>query len=119
MADIVGIKNESDLRSNSFGKPFAPGFPEFSISHSGDACVLATGDKPIGIDIEKIDCKNLTIAKQVFSDKEYERTRPDTIVRFHRLRTLKESLLKAVGTGLVDDMKNVDVMSFTAIFSNS
>ena len=36
MADIVGITNESDICFNSSGKPFANGFPEFNISHSGD-----------------------------------------------------------------------------------
>ena len=41
MADIVGITNESDICFNSSGKPFANGFPEFNISHSGDVCVLA------------------------------------------------------------------------------
>ena len=70
MADIVGITNESDICFNSSGKPFANGFPEFNISHSGDVCVLAVGDGPVGIDIEKADCENLTIAENVFSDKE-------------------------------------------------
>ena len=114
MADIVGITNESDICFNSSGKPFANGFPEFNISHSGDVCVLAVGDEPVGIDIEKADCDNLTIAENVFSDKEYEWMCPDPVVRFHRLWTLKESLLKAAGTGLVDDMKSVDIFPFTA-----
>ena len=114
MADIVGITNESDICFNSSGKPFANGFPEFNISHSGDVCVLAVGDEPVGIDIEKADCENLTIAENVFSDKEYEWMCPDPVVRFHRLWTLKESLLKAAGTGLVDDMKSVDIFPFTA-----
>ena len=97
MADIVGITNESDICFNSSGKPFANGFPEFNISHSGDVCVLAVGDGQVGIDIEKADCENLTIAENVFSDKEYEWMCPDPVVRFHRLWTLKESLLKAAG----------------------
>ncbi len=49
MADIVGITNESDICFNSSGKPFANGFPEFNISHSGDVCVLAVGDGQVGI----------------------------------------------------------------------
>ncbi|MBR5089800.1 MAG: 4'-phosphopantetheinyl transferase superfamily protein [Ruminiclostridium sp.] len=114
MADIVGITNESEICFNSNGKPFAHGFPEFNISHSGDVCALVTGDKPVGIDIEKIDCKNLTIAEQVFSDKEFEWMSSDPVVRFHRLWTLKESLLKAVGTGLVDNMKSVEIIPFIA-----
>ena len=114
MTEIVGITDESEICHNSSGKPFAHGFPEFNISHSGDVCVLVTGDRPVGIDIEKADRKNLTIAEQVFSDKEYEWMSTDPVVRFHRLWTLKESLLKAVGTGLVDDMKSVDIIPFTS-----
>ena len=114
MADIVGITNESEIYFNSNGKPFALGFPEFNISHSGDVCVLVTGDQPVGIDIEKIDCKNLTIAEQVFSDKECEWMSSDPVVRFHRLWTLKESFLKAIGIGLVDDMKSIDIIPFIA-----
>lgn len=114
MADIVGITNESEIYFNSNGKPFANGFPEFNISHSGDVCVLAVGDGQVGIDIEKADCENLTIAENVFSDKEYEWMCPDPVVRFHRLWTLKESLLKAEGTGLVNDMKSVEIIPFIA-----
>ena len=114
MADIVGITNESEIYFNSNGKPFAHGFPEFNISHSGDVCVLVTGDQPVGIDIEKIDCKNLTIAEQVFSDKECEWMSSDPVVRFHRLWTLKESFLNAIGIGLVDDMKSIDIIPFIA-----
>lgn len=114
MTEIVGITKESEICFNSSGKPFAPGFPEFNISHSGDVCVLVTGDRPVGIDIEKSDSKNLSIAERLFSDKEYEWMSSDPVVRFHRIWTLKESLLKAAGVGLVDDLKSVDVIPFTA-----
>ena len=38
------------------GKPYFPGAPEicYNISHAGDYAVLAIGEEPVGVDIEKI-----------------------------------------------------------------
>lgn len=45
----------AQLRYTAYGKPYAPGFPEFSISHAGDWVVCATASAgTIGIDIEML-----------------------------------------------------------------
>ncbi|MBR4577352.1 MAG: hypothetical protein IKO25_09120, partial [Clostridia bacterium] len=39
MIQALGIRNESVLRYGANGKPFAPGYSAFSLSHSGQWCV--------------------------------------------------------------------------------
>ena len=55
MRHVVGIRNESEICYGRYGKPFAPGYPAFNLSHSGDWCILVKGENEIGADIEKID----------------------------------------------------------------
>ncbi|WP_421616964.1 4'-phosphopantetheinyl transferase family protein [Brevibacillus sp. TJ4] len=94
------------FRRNRFGKPFLPDFPRFhfNLSHSGKWVVCATSHSRIGIDIEKVESIDLDIAKQFFSNAEYEdlANKPDEEKRasFYEIWTLKESYIKAVGMGL-------------------
>ncbi len=98
---------------NQYGKPSIfnlPGF-HFSLSHSGDWVVCAAGEKAVGADIEEIRQVDFNIAESFFSTEENhdllslpEDKRPK---HFFRLWTLKESFLKAQGTGLAGDLKAV------------
>ena len=112
MTEKVGIRNEAELDFNVYGKPFARGYPEFNLSHSGNVCVLAAGDAALGVDIEVINDSNLSVAGSVFSPEELEWMKEAPTVRFHRLWTMKESLLKAYGSGIDDDLPSVSVMPF-------
>ena len=40
------------------------------MSHSGEWCILSKWDSEIGVDIERIDDKNLTVAPAVFTPRE-------------------------------------------------
>ena len=56
MTEALGIRSEAELRYGEYGKPFAPGYPAFSLSHSGERCILATGTAgTIGADLEEIN----------------------------------------------------------------
>lgn len=105
-ADLSIINREIEFVTNEYGKPSLKNYPEyhFNISHSGNWIVCATGNCPLGIDIEYIQPIDLDVAKRFFSQDEYEDLmRVDSINRlsyFYELWTLKESYIKAVGEGL-------------------
>lgn len=87
----------------------------FNITHSKEAFAIGISkDFPLGIDIENVD-QNIDIelvARSVFSLKEREYIfGPISSVkeRFFLLWTRKEALLKAIGTGIIDDIARVEV----------
>jgi phosphopantetheinyl transferase len=61
----------AQLRYTALGKPYAPGFPEFSISHSGAwvVCALA-GVGKIGIDVETVPVDSRRAALATWTAKE-------------------------------------------------
>lgn len=85
----------------------------FNLSHSGDWVIAAFSSKPVGIDIEKIKPVNLQIAWRFFSENEVEflKSLPEDIREhwFLKLWTIKESYLKALGTGLSRPMRSFSV----------
>ena len=91
-----------DVHEN--GKPYCRSFPgvHFNISHSGLWVVCAVSDRPIGIDIEKIDVADMQIAKRFFTEYEYQylQRQENKVEIFYKLWTLKESYIKCTGKGL-------------------
>ena len=84
------------------GKPYAEGKSSFSISHSGDIAVLAVSAQPVGIDIEKrADRDIIKLAARAFHEDEQKRLKSaqDKKREFFKIWTMKESLVKAWGTG--------------------
>ena len=112
MRHVVGIRDESDLSQGLYGKPFAPGYPAFNLSHSGEWCILVKGKSEIGADIEKIDENNLTAAHTVYTPRELSWMNEDPLERFYQLWTWKESLIKALGTGMYLEPKTFEVLPF-------
>ena len=99
------------FRTNAYGKPeldltFEHGI-HFNLSHTRGmaVCAICRGH-PIGVDVEAID-RSVDIqmlAQQYFAASEHEliakASSQQRIQIFFRLWTLKEAMLKAVGTGL-------------------
>lgn len=123
IADFIGIKPEIvKFKTNGFGQPsldLTNGQPQlkFSLSYTeGLVAVAIIVEQDIGIDIEKTDVEInfLDIALNYFSPIEAkdllklpeEHARP----RFFQYWTLKESYLKAKGTGLTSALNE---FSFT------
>lgn len=100
LLEALGLRDETELRYGEHGRPLAPGYPDFSLSHSGEWCLLATGEADIGVDIERIDGDNLSIAPMVCTPGELAWMSEAAAERFHTLWTLKESVMKATGLGL-------------------
>lgn len=85
----------------------------FNISHSGDWVVCAFAEAPVGIDVEKIRKVNFGIAKRFFSEEEvkdlFSMPEHDQTDHFFDLWTIKESYLKAIGTGLTRSLSSFTV----------
>lgn len=95
------------------GKPFLPGAPGFNLSHSGGWLALVLGDSPdLGIDIEagaRLG-DGADLVPRVLHPLEAAawHAAPDRRGLFLRAWTRKEALLKAKGTGTLDDFPLVD-----------
>ena len=95
------------------GKPYIPGGPHFSLTHSGTLAALAVSDTPVGLDIEKIApvrraaARALTIEERKYMEADPER-------RFACLWTRKEAVLKCTGAGLSRPMNAFSVLGDTA-----
>lgn len=111
--------NKLIISFNNHNKPSIQNRPDFhfNISHSGEWVVAAFSNKQVGIDIEKIKPANFAVADRFFSVDEVnflnaldEKIRDDWFFRFW---TIKESYLKAIGTGLSKPLS-----SFVVSFDN-
>ncbi len=125
------------IERGEYGKPYIKGQETFyfNISHSSEYVVLAYGDQPVGIDIEKIRDKNidknLDVAKRCFTEKEYEyvisgycngggnlesETEQE---RFFQIWTMKESYLKLTGAGISVPLNSFEVDPYAMCVSNT
>jgi 4'-phosphopantetheinyl transferase len=89
------------------GKPFynSPSGHHFNSSHSGDWSVCAVSGLPVGIDIEMVQPIDLSIAKDCFTENECKTMNSfadstEQLNYFYNIWTIKESYLKAIGSGL-------------------
>ncbi len=103
--DNIGISGR-EIRIGDNGKPYlANGAVFFNLSHSGERAMCSVSDMEVGCDVQKIGEANLKIADRFFSPSECKMLNAagdesEKIKMFYRLWTLKESYVKAVGTGL-------------------
>lgn len=104
---------------NEHGKPSLEAHPDihFNMSHCRHAVACVVADHPVGVDIERLGRYKERIAQYTLSATELA-----TIVspphdgmghaaaadlQFTILWTKKEALLKLIGTGITDDLKNI------------
>lgn len=103
---IVDSHNKPGLVGNSLS---------FNITHTRDSFAFAVSGHPyIGIDLEKIrwDFDFIQIVESFFSENEQRyilELKNMAVNRFFLLWTRKEALLKAIGTGIFADMKQLEV----------
>ncbi|PYE48916.1 4'-phosphopantetheinyl transferase superfamily protein [Paenibacillus barcinonensis] len=108
LSELTGVPaKELSFSRNAYGKPCLVHNPHvpFNVSHSGDwIALIAGGTAEVGVDVEKIAPIDLQIAERFFSPQEnaYLAAMPADQQNhtFYRLWTLKESYIKAIGTGL-------------------
>lgn len=88
------------------GKPYFaenPGF-HFSLSHSGCWAVLAVSDVPVGVDVERCGASRPHLVRRYFHPEEqaffFSLPAHEQAQAFYQLWVLKESAVKALGTGM-------------------
>ena len=84
--------------------------PHFSLSHCKEGVCCAISDKPVGIDIESANRKiSDSVIRYSMNEGEQAliRESDDPQRTFLRLWTQKEAVLKRLGTGIRDDMRDI------------
>lgn len=81
----------------------------FNISHSKGVIALAISkDYPIGLDVELIRDYKDDLAKYISNDEEYKYIKDNK--SFFEIWTSKEALVKCLGSGLKDNVKNIPAL---------
>jgi len=107
---------EVEIAADGRGKPYFCncGAVHFNLSHAGSWVLAAFAAEPVGVDVEAVRPIDLDVASMVFSMEEcsvlLSLPQDRQIDYFYRLWTLKESLIKALGTGFSSDLRE---FSFT------
>ena len=88
--------NNTEIVRTEKGKPYFKYIPDlfFSISHSGDITVVAIGDTPLGVDVEKIKKADLRVIKRFLKEEADYITECDSDYRFFEIWTKKEATVK-------------------------
>ena len=96
--------------NNKTGAPFIENSDLFvTLSHSHEVAVAVICDHPIGVDIERINPRKISALKKMSSEIE---PNFQNITSLTVLWTLKESLGKALQTGIVKDFRYYDTKNF-------
>jgi len=94
-----------EIKRNIYNKPFVDNF-EYNISHDKDFVMIVTNNYPIGIDIMSIHRKiDKSLYPLVLNKDENMQIKEKK--DFFIFWCLKESYLKAIGTGLHDTLDNI------------
>ncbi len=100
------------VHTHECGKPYCRERPDFhfNVSHSGDWIICSVSDAPVGADVERVRDIKENVFRKVLNNDEFTWAREcpndESLKRFHRLWTLKESMIKCLGTGFSLNPKN-------------
>lgn len=107
---------------NNHGKPYLIGIDNcfFNITHSGDWVAVAISNAEVGIDLEYNESFDFNeVIDYVLSEREkiffLQLSDSFKCETFYRFWTLKESFVKAIGTGLIKSMNSFP----TELWSNN
>lgn len=126
-----GIVGNPIFREGEHGKPVITSIEDngtlhslngvhFNISHSNTGIACVVDDQPIGIDIESIHRKvSNSLIRYVLNETEIQHVQaseqPD--IEFVKLWTMKESLVKLIGTGISDSNQLKSLLTDSSSYS--
>lgn len=106
--DPKEVRFQSDKNKKPFVGQTNGNQLQFNISHSGDWILIAVSDTSVGIDLEQADASfnYQNMLSFSFSQPEINFIKQSDFPyqSFYQLWTRKECLLKATGTGLIDEL---------------
>lgn len=112
---------DCELGRNESGKPFLIRHPELGISwsHCAAGAVAVATEYSVGVDIEQVRPGNWFAANRMFTETEQRHIQrsPDVDREFFRLWTLKESYLKAIGSGLSYPLQTLEITNVSGQWS--
>ena len=108
------MKNKyiKDYYLNEFGKPLSKDIC-FNISHSQGVVIFAMYEFDVGVDIEKIRTSQDDVRRYISNDEEYAYIKDDK--SFYEIWTSKESLVKALGIGIKDNIKDIPALPINGV----
>ncbi len=118
LSAVVPRAKEAVFARSDRGKPYLEDHPEqyFSLSHSGGFAVCALSDMPVGVDVEQIKERDLSVATRFSAwEREQLAASEDPKRLFYRFWTARESALKLRGTGL-SELKRVEIAPCGLLF---
>jgi 4'-phosphopantetheinyl transferase len=103
MRRLLGVREDGQLVEGPHGKPRLAGKgPQFNLSHAGEYVVLALGERPLGVDIERTERMKPAAARYCLTPEEYalfaRAENPEEF--FCAIWTGKESVMKGTGLGM-------------------
>lgn len=112
---MLNTEEYIDCRADEHGKPYLTTIPyHISFSHSFDyAAVMISKNKPVGIDIEKIEQKVERIARKFMRPEELDFIQPkDKIGQLYACWCAKEAVYKCYGRKEVSFLNNIFLQGF-------
>jgi 4'-phosphopantetheinyl transferase len=107
-----------DIRYDQYKRPYLEGGPGFNISHSGNlvACIVTTGSRQVGIDVELIRPLEIDHFRKQWNEHEWLHiiTAEDECRCFYSQWTKKEAVIKADGRGLHIPLRNIHLSPYAA-----
>ena len=98
------------------GRPLLKNGDYISISHSYNYCGVITGNKKVGLDIEKLRPKILDVSSKFLSKSE-ELLMEKNIKNLTKVWTVKESLFKAFGQSGISFKNNIIINEINSEFT--
>ena len=112
LEQCTDVQTPVKYHRNEHGKPYLTDTPEIYVnwSHSGDYVICAVADREVGIDLQKMDREpKENLIRKVLTKEEQEFYRsvpkPERKKLFYRYWSVKESFLKALGTGFYTSLE--------------
>jgi len=110
----------SNWRTNTQGKPYMLNGSSFNISHSGNLVAVAFASQNVGLDLERIEERNIDPIIDHFHalEKRHIDWSHNKKEAFYHIWTRKEAFIKAKGTGLLNALHEDNSLSNELYYNN-